>query len=58
MVLALSATGIILQIVNLTGTSFFAITSLMICLISGAFMGDLIGKNRKAIELFANKFRN
>jgi hypothetical protein len=58
MVLALSATGIIQQIVNLIGTSFFAITSLMICLISGAFIGDLIGKNRKAIELLANKFRN
>ncbi len=54
MVLALSANGIILQIVNLTGTYFFSITSLIICLIAGAFIGDLIGKNKEAINIFIN----
>ena len=58
MVLSFNATGIISQIASSIGDDFFAITSLIICLILGAFIGDLIGKNRKAIELFANKFRN
>jgi len=58
MVLSFDATGIHSQIASSIGDDFFALTSLMICLISGAFIGDLIGKNRKAIELFANKFRN
>ena len=53
MVLSLGATGILLQIVNLVGTSFFSITSLIICLIAGAFIGDLIGKNKEALRLFA-----
>ena len=57
MVLSLNATGIILQIVNSIGTYFFAITSLIICLIAGAFIGDLIGKNKEALRLFASKFR-
>jgi hypothetical protein len=57
MVLSLGATGILLQIVNLVGTSFFSITSLIICLIAGAFIGDLIGKNKEALRLFASKFR-
>ena len=58
MVLSFNATGIISQIASSIGDDFFAITSLIICLILGAFIGDLIGKNRKAIELFANIFRN
>ena len=58
MVLSFNATGINSQIASSIGDDFFAITSLIICLILGAFIGDLIGKNRKAIELFANKFRN
>jgi len=58
MVLSLSAIGIILQIVNLTVISFFAITSLIICLIVGAFIGDLIGKNKEKINIFIdNKLR-
>ena len=57
-VFSLNATGLHSQIANAIGDNFFAITSLIICLISGAFIGDLIGKNRKAIELLANKFRN
>jgi ABC-type antimicrobial peptide transport system permease subunit len=58
MVLSFNATGIHSQIASSIGDDFFAITSLIICLILGAFIGDLIGKNRKAIELFANIFRN
>ena len=57
MVLSFNATGIISQIVSTVGNDF-VITSLIICLILGAFIGDLIGKNRKTIKLFANKFRN
>ena len=58
MVLSFNATGIILQIENSIGSDFFAITSLIICLTLGAFIGDLIGKNREALRLFADKFRN
>jgi hypothetical protein len=57
MVLSLGAAGILLQIVNLVGTSFFSITSLTICLIAGAFIGDLIGKNKEGLRLFASKFK-
>ena len=57
MVLSLNATGILSQIASSVGSDFFAITSLIICLILGALIGDLIGKNRNTIELFANKVR-
>jgi len=57
MVLSLNATGIHSQIASSIGNNFFAITSLMICLISGAFIGDLIGKNRERISIFVNKLR-
>jgi len=58
MVLFFNATGIITQISSSIGIDFFAITSLIICLVLGAFIGDLIGKNREAVGLFAHKFRN
>lgn len=58
MVLSLNAIGIISQIASSVGSDFFAITTLLICLILGAFIGDLIGKNRKTVELFVNKLRN
>jgi len=58
MVLSLNSTGILSQIANSISSDFFAITSLIICLILGAYIGDMIGKNRKTLELFVYKFRN
>jgi hypothetical protein len=58
MVLSFNATGINSQIASSIGDDSFAITSLIICLTLGAFIGDLIGKNREALRLFADKFRN
>ena len=58
MVLSFNASGIIAQISSSVGIDFFAITSLIICLILGAFIGDLIGKNRDKIALLAHKLRN
>jgi len=52
-----NATGLGLQIENSIGGQFFVRTSQIICLIYGAFIGDLIGKNGKVIEFFSNKFR-
>ncbi len=58
MVLSLNATGFDNKVVSSIGDSFFAVTTLIICLILGAFIGDLIGKNRAANSVvFANKFR-
>ncbi len=34
--------------------NFFVTTSLIICLISGAFIGDLIGKHRESLNHFIN----
>ena len=58
MVLSLNVSGVLIQIAYSIGDSFFAVTSLIICLIAGAFIGDLIGKNRETIGLFVHKFRN
>ena len=58
-VFSFDATGINSQIASSIGGNLFAITSLMICLISGAFIGDLIGKNKERISFFINdKFRS
>ncbi len=57
-VLSFNAIGINSQIASSIGIDFFAITSLIICLALGAFIGDLIGKNREKIVLFSDKFRN
>ena len=57
-VLSLNASEILIQISNSVGDSFFVITSLSICLVLGAFIGDFIGKNRETILFFAHKFRN
>ena len=46
-VLAFSATGVTSQISSSIGVEFFAITSLIICLVLGAFIGDLLGKKLK-----------
>jgi hypothetical protein len=53
-VLFFNATGIDSQIANSIGSSLFAVTSLMICLISGAFIGDFIGKNKERVGFFVN----
>jgi hypothetical protein len=45
-VLNLNATGLMAPIVNSLGEQFFAVTSLAICLTSGAFIGELIGRNK------------
>jgi hypothetical protein len=58
MLLSFKATGINSQISSLIGEGFFAITSLIICLVSGALIGDFIGKNRETVLFFAHKFRN
>ena len=58
MVLAVNTAGLLLSITSSTGTDFFAVTSLIICLVLGAFIGDLIGKNMENILFFARKFRS
>jgi hypothetical protein len=58
MVLSLNATGVISQISNSVGVDLFATTSLIICLVIGAFIGDLLGKNRETLESFYYKLRN
>jgi hypothetical protein len=57
-VLSFNAIGINSQIASSIGVDSFALTSLIICLTMGAFIGNLIGKNREKIVLFADKFRN
>jgi len=57
-VLSLNAAEVLMQISSSIGDSFFVITSLTICLVLGAFIGDFIGKNRETILFFAHKFRN
>ncbi|MGD0450388.1 MAG: hypothetical protein ABSA79_04940 [Candidatus Bathyarchaeia archaeon] len=57
-VLSFNGTGINSQIAGSIGLDFFAVTSLIICLALGAFIGDLIGKNREKIVLSTDKFRN
>ncbi len=57
-VVSLNATGLIRQITDAIDIDFFAITTLIICLVLGAFIGDLIGKNRAAVELSFDKLRN
>ncbi|MGE5533192.1 MAG: hypothetical protein ACM3UN_02445 [Bacillota bacterium] len=55
--LSLNATGVTQQISSLVDIDLFAITSLIICLVLGAIIGDLIGKNRETIGLNAGKLR-
>jgi len=54
MVLSLNATGVSTEIASSIGGSLFLSASLMICWISGAFMGDIIGKNKERIGFFIN----
>ncbi|HUK85929.1 MAG TPA: hypothetical protein VLU95_08705 [Candidatus Acidoferrum sp.] len=57
-VLSFGATGINEQVASSIGIDLFAVTSLIICLISGALIGDLIGKNKEKLVSFTNKFRS
>ena len=58
MILIIGATKVQPQIANSIGDGFFIVTSFIICLISGGFIGDLIGKNKEAIQLFLHNIRN
>ena len=58
MVLSFNATGITQQISDAVGNALFAITSLIICLVFGAFIGDLLGKKREALDSFYYRLRN
>ncbi|MGA2680855.1 MAG: hypothetical protein ABSF44_03540 [Candidatus Bathyarchaeia archaeon] len=51
-VLLSSLVGLWAPIALSIGDNFFAITSLIICLTSGAFIGDLIGNNKEKISVF------
>jgi hypothetical protein len=58
MVLSFNAAGVTAQISNAVGNALFAITSLIIFLMLGAFIGDLLGKNREALDSLYSRFRN
>jgi polyferredoxin len=57
-VLLLDANGLLKQIIPSIGDTFFAITSLIICLVIGAFIGDLIHRNMEKILALARSFRS
>ena len=52
MVLLLDATGFWQQISASIGYGFFGVTSLIICLVSGAFVGDFMGRKEERISAF------
>jgi len=57
--LSLNATELYAQIASALGNGFFAITSLIICLIFGAFIGDWIVEKREHTSIFLkNKLSN
>lgn len=51
-VLLADATNFWSQIASSIGYNFFGITTLIICLMTGAFIGDLIGNNKERISSF------
>lgn len=51
-VLALDVGGFWTQIESVMSDNFFAITSMIICLAGGAFIGDVLGKNSEKISMF------
>ncbi|MCW3994998.1 MAG: hypothetical protein NWE98_02465 [Candidatus Bathyarchaeota archaeon] len=55
--LILSSMNLQTKIEDAAGLEFFAVTSLIICLAAGAFIGDLIGKNKDTITQFAAKLQ-
>lgn len=50
--LVLIYTGVIAQLDNTTGATFYVIPSLVICIIGGAFIGELLGRNSRVQQLF------
>jgi len=50
MVLISNSTGFTAQIESSLGDQFFAVTSLTICLTGGAFIGEVIGRNKSVQE--------
>ncbi len=57
-ILLIKAVGFEPQIANSIGDEFFLITSFVIFLAFGAFIGDLIGKNKDALRLSFHKTKN
>ena len=51
-VLSLYRLGLQMQIADSIGDAFFALTTLIICLMVGAFIGDNIGKHFEALKAF------
>jgi hypothetical protein len=47
---AITLSGIMVQLVNEVGQEFYVLTSLAICLTVGAFIGELLGRNKKIQE--------
>jgi len=58
MVFAFIAIGINTQIANSIGEDVFAVTTLIICLTFGAFIGDLMGKNREKLQISLHTIKN
>ncbi|HLN90189.1 MAG TPA: hypothetical protein VK253_08995 [Candidatus Binatia bacterium] len=56
-VLSFNINGFISQIADSIGVDFFTITSLIICMVLGAFIGDLIGKNKENVMSLAYELR-
>jgi hypothetical protein len=53
---ALTLTGVVAQAANELGEEFFVVTSLALCLTAGAFIGEIIGRNKSIQErLFSPK---
>jgi NO-binding membrane sensor protein with MHYT domain len=50
MALSLNATGLLIEIDGVVGEEFFAITSLIIFLVAGAFIGDWISNNKQRFK--------
>lgn len=57
-VLSLGAGGLITLIDNRIGNSFFAITSLIICLAAGAIIGDQLGKKEETIQASMHRLKS
>jgi hypothetical protein len=58
MVYSLTNAGMMTEIVASIGDQFFGVTSFVICLVAGSFIGELIGKNRAVQEHFADKLKS
>lgn len=56
--LSLSAAGLNTQIDTAMGYEFFAVTTQIICVITGAFIGELIGKNKESIQRSLRRIGN